>query len=744
MHKIIFIIICSVSLYATDTMIHGNVYGLDKEGEEKELPGVRVWWKGTDLGGYSSEYGHFMFDLSPESNTLIFQIAGFPSDTLVVEDTGEFIFHTMKPFDTGQEVVVEAKEPNRIINQSSIQNEEKITSTQLGKLACCNLSEAFEADPSVNVEFTDPVSGSKQIKLMGLHGKYSQIMIEKIPFVRGLNIPFGLSYLPGPWIESISISKGAADVSTGFESTTGQINIELKKPDEVNESVVNMFYDIGNRTEINSVFNRQISDKLSLINMFNANVIPNMNDMNSDGLNDRPATRNLNFSSKVKYDQEKTKAQAGVRFLIDERESEFVSVGLANHFDISNSRGELFFKAGTFGRNKSLGMTGSLSWQENKTINNLGDLENEFRLRNNSAQFNFQIDHGINKMPNNSEQIISFGASLLYDDFSNEIFEFGPLDGMEVLNRFTYLTPGLFVNYKNMSLDFLDFSFGLRADHNYLNGIFLTPRTHIKIKPFEGLDLRLSGGRGHRYANALAENVFLFLYDQNADFSRIAGFEQTAMETAWNYGATLNYLFDFGLKNISFSAEYFMTKFENRVVVDQYRYGGEYSPQIFETSNAYSESYGADLIVPVFENLEISTSARIQNSFFENLDNKLVREPLSAIIRSMNNLNYDLESWDMSFRFTASYFGQGKRTIERAGSESFQNFDPFWIFSGQINKEIKSLDLELYVGMRNIGSYTIFSGNVDAQAVAANYFGTDLWGPIMGRNIYFGIDWSGF
>lgn len=739
MQKIILLLICSISLYSSDTMIHGNVYGLDKEGNETELPGVQVWWKGTDLGGLSDQNGHFMFDLSPESNTLIFQMAGYPNDTLVVEDTGEFIFHTLEPFDTGKEVVVEAKEPNRIINQSSIQNEEKITGTQLGKLACCNLSEAFESDPSVHVEFSDPVSGSKQMKLMGLHGKYSQIMVEKIPFVRGLNIPFGLSYLPGPWIESISISKGAADVSTGFESTTGQINIELKKPDEINESLVNMFYDVGNRTEINSVFNRNISDKLSMINMFNANIIPNMNDMNSDGLNDRPATRNLNFSSKVKYNGDLSKAQAGVRFLIDERESEFASLGITNHFDISNSRGELFFKGGTYGKNMTMGMTGSLSWQENKTINSFGIAENEFRLRNNSAQINFMVDQGFGEMPSESDNVLSYGGSILYDDFSNEIFA-----NSNALNNFSFFTPGIFLNFKNMSLDYLDFSLGLRADYNYLNDIFLTPRAHLRFKPFDGLDLRLSGGRGHRYANALAENVFLFLYDQNADFSRIAGFEQTAMETAWNYGATLNYLFDFGLKNISFSAEYFMTNFENRVVVDQYRYGGDYTPQIFETSSAYSESYGADLILPIFKDLELSTSARVQNSFFENTQGDLVREPLSAIIRSVNNINYDLTSLDMTLRFTATYFGSGKRTIQRAGSNSFQNFDPFWIFGGQINKEIKSLDLELYVGMQNISSYTIFSGDVDAQAISANYFGTDLWGPIMGRNIYFGIDWKGF
>lgn len=737
--KIISLVLFALSIAYSGEMIHGNVYGLNQNGEETELSGVRVWWMGTELGGFSDENGHFMFDLHPNSKTLIFQIAGYPTDTLFVENTNEFIFHTLEPFKTSKDVVVTAELPKKEISRSSIQNEEVITSKQLSSMACCNVSEAFEVDPSVNVEFTDPVSGSKQIKLMGLHGKYSQIMIEKIPFVRGINIPFGLSYIPGPWVESISISKGSADVTSGFESTTGQINIELKKPNQIDDGIVNGFGDIGGRAEFNKVFNKEISNKVSTIGFVNANLIPNLIDMNSDGFFDRPSSRNLNLMNKFFFNGDKTRGQIGLRFLIDNRQSEFQNQIISNNFEIDNSRAELFFKSGTAGGNYSMGLIGSVSWQENRTDNLLNQSNNTFLLQNTSAQVSYQFDYGFNDAPLESDNKLSLGFSTLYDNFQNQVTNGGSFN-----SNLNYLTPGLFINYKNMSLDYVDFSLGFRADYNDINGAFFTPRTHIKITPTDNLDIRLSLGAGHRYTNPLAENVFLFLYDNNADYNSITSFAQNQMESAINYGGTVNWFFDFGLEGISFSAEYFNTVFSNRVIIDQYRYSGAYSPQIYETSNAYSESYGADLIIPLTDYLEFNFSGRIENSFFENQNGDMLREPLSAIIKSNNTVYYDINSLDISIRFTASYFGQGKRTVERENGNSFQDFDPFWIFGGQINKEFDSIKLEIFAGVQNLSSYTIFEDGADEQAVSANYFGTDLWGPLMGRNIYFGFNWRGF
>ena len=183
----------TIFLRAEEIMIHGNVYGLDINGERVGLSGVRVQWLGSDKGGLSNASGHFMFNTDGDIRQLVFQMPGYQTDTLLIEDIHKFIHFDMKPVQT-EEALVTGQQPVKIY-ESSLEAKETITRKQLSHLACCNLSEAFESDPNVTLQYSDPVSGAKRIRLMGLDGKYSQVMIERLPFVRGLNIPYGLSFL---------------------------------------------------------------------------------------------------------------------------------------------------------------------------------------------------------------------------------------------------------------------------------------------------------------------------------------------------------------------------------------------------------------------------------------------------------------------------------------------------------------------------------------------------------------------
>ena len=105
------------------------------------------------------------------------------------------------------------------------------------------------------------------------------MMIELVPFYRGLNIPLGLSLVPGSWLESISISKGASDVTNGFESTTGQINVELLKPQNPDHKIVNYFMDNNGRYELNGGWNLQFSENLSGSLLLHTGQMQNFTDM---------------------------------------------------------------------------------------------------------------------------------------------------------------------------------------------------------------------------------------------------------------------------------------------------------------------------------------------------------------------------------------------------------------------------------------------------------------------------------
>ena len=134
-----------------------------------------------------------------------------------------------------------------------VTNTATMTSKELLKAACCNLSESFETNPSIDVNFSDALTGTKQIKMLGLTSPYLMITEENIPSVRGASQAYGLSFTPGTWVESIQITKGAGSVVNGYESISGQINTELIKPINDIPFFLNVYGSTDSRFEINTI-----------------------------------------------------------------------------------------------------------------------------------------------------------------------------------------------------------------------------------------------------------------------------------------------------------------------------------------------------------------------------------------------------------------------------------------------------------------------------------------------------------
>jgi hypothetical protein len=147
-----------------------------------------------------------------------------------------------------QEVYVSAYEVGRVKGRG-VGNTELISSRELLRAACCNLGESFTTNPSVDVNYADAATGAQQIKLLGLSGTYVQMLTENIPNHRGAAAPYSLGFIPGPWMQSIQVSKGASSVKNGYESITGQINVEFKKPQGTPFVDANLFYNTKGKVE---------------------------------------------------------------------------------------------------------------------------------------------------------------------------------------------------------------------------------------------------------------------------------------------------------------------------------------------------------------------------------------------------------------------------------------------------------------------------------------------------------------
>ena len=209
--------------------LKGSVFEVVGKKKLSPIPGVSVHWINTNVGTTTNSDGKFTLKTVEHAHMLVVKSIGFAADTVHVHDIEEYLNVVLKEGSalTGVEVIY--RKGGISFLTLDPRNTQIISTGELRKAACCNLAESFETNPSVDASFTDAVTGTKQIQMLGLAGKYTQIMQENIPTIRGLSSVYGLEYIPGAWVNSIYLSKGAGSVVNGYESLTEQINVDMKK-----------------------------------------------------------------------------------------------------------------------------------------------------------------------------------------------------------------------------------------------------------------------------------------------------------------------------------------------------------------------------------------------------------------------------------------------------------------------------------------------------------------------------------
>ena len=252
--RVIFLAGLIVSVLAAHAQgVSGTVVGRSNDGRKESIIGAVVLWEGTRSGTVTDASGHYRIGVPPSAKRLIFQSINFVSDTIVYSgQTSIDVTLREATVDMGT-VNVEGERSATYINSRDPQQFQVLNEKELCKAACCNLSESFETNASVDAAYADAITGTRQIRMLGLEGKYTQILFDNIPAVRGLSSTYGLTYVPGPWVKNIYITKGVGSISSGYESMAGQINVALKNPDTAERFHLNAYAGSGGRTELNLV-----------------------------------------------------------------------------------------------------------------------------------------------------------------------------------------------------------------------------------------------------------------------------------------------------------------------------------------------------------------------------------------------------------------------------------------------------------------------------------------------------------
>lgn len=715
--------------------VSGIVLAEDTKGNLSPLQGASVYWNGSNKGTVSDDKGIFIMPENEQNSKLVVSYAGFQTDSTEVNGTGQLQI-VLSAKGQLQGITIKGKPKFSYINYLGAMRNMTINSDDLLKAACCNLSESFETNPSVDVSYSDAVTGSKQIQLLGLAGIYTQLTVENLPGPRGLATPLGLNSIAGPWIESIQLSKGTGSVANGFESSAGQINVELKNPEASEKLYLNGYVNDMGKTDINLNLAQHIGDKWSTGLLLHDDFLYNKVDFNKDGFRDLPTGNLFSAVNKWAYQDHKgVEIQFGVKALVDDKTGGEMNYDLkdkmtTNHYGlgIKTNRYEGFSKIGYVFPGKmykSIGL--QLSGFDYRQDSYFG------LITYNAHQSNFYSNLIYQSIIGNSANKFRTGLSLTADKY-DELYKTQNFKRNEIV-------PGAFFEYTYSLEKKLSAVAGFRIDHNNLYGWFATPRLNIRYEPIENTVIRLSAGRGQRTANIFAENMGALVSARTVNI--ISNSKEKAYglspEVAWNKGISLDQKFTLFSRDAMASFDFYRNDFTNQVVVDM-----EDARQIkFYNLNgkSFSNSFQSELnFIPV-KKLNVRVAYRhfdVKTTY----GNQLLEKPFTAADRAFINLDYELKTWKLNY--TVNYVGKKRipSTTENPAEYQMSQYSPsYFSMNAQVSKSFgKNKNWELYVGGENLTNYFQKNVIIAADEPFGNYFDASMvWGPVSGRLLYGGF-----
>ena len=718
--------------------------------DEANLPlmGAEVYWNGTQIGVSTDDNGTFTLKRTENSNTLVISYIGYKTKTVKVTNS-EALHIQLEPQSALEEVVVTQKRANTMKSQWQVANLHTMSSGELLKAACCNLSESFSTNPSIDVNFSDAVTGNKQIKMLGLTSPYILMAEENIPAMRGASQAYGLSFVPGTWIESIQITKGAGSVINGYESISGQINYEIEKPINARPFFLNLYTSEDSRYELNAHTKVKLSDKWATSLLAHGNVRQRKSDHNHDGFIDNPIGNQINLLNRWQY----SNAEKGwvsfvnLNYMKDERQAGQIDYnpltdkGTTNawgsevnseRFTLSNKTGYVFPDTPY----KSIGLQNSFQSHRQDSYFGL----NSYDIHQKSWYGNLIY----NSIIGNTQHKFATGLSGTYDDYNEQLTTSALAGDFSRIDR----SVGAFFEYTYDNSSNFSFVAGIRADsHNNL-GNFITPRFHLRYNPWKQATFRLSAGRGKRAANVIAENQQLLassrqLHIIGGDGGKLYGLNP---EIAWNYGASFLQAFKIWGKNAELSVDFYLTHFDNQVVVDL-----DHSPQqaLFYNldGKSFANSLQAEVSITPVKGLDFKAAYKyydVQTQFTKGQ----LEKTLTPKHRWFANIAYETadthENNHSQWKFDVTFNWLGEQRLPTTATNPLpyrlSDYAPsFATLNAQITR-VFSKTFEMYVGGENLTNYKQANGILAADAPFGAYFDSTMqYAPAFGQMYYAGL-----
>ncbi len=747
-----------------------------RDAEGRPLAGASVYWAGTTVGTSADGGGAFRLHRVKGRELLVASFLGYVNDTLRVDAAAQQAAFGLRAEGVELEgVVVEAAQSGNFVKRDGIVKGEMISFAGLCKMACCNLAESFENSASVTVGYSDAISGARQIKMLGLAGTYTQILDENRPVMRGLSAPYGLSYTPGMWLNSIQVSKGVASVTAGHDAITGQINLEHRKPTDEERLFVNLYLDDELRPEANisTAFPVSRDGKLSSVLLLHGSADTDVRKMdhNRDGFRDLPRSAQFNVANKWLYAADngmqirwgwKYVEESRLGGMLDYRNTRSMREAMAREWDWERTGGTMPLY-GSHIRNRNangyfkLGMPVGASVydadaQDEKRSNLalVADFDhfdeeayfglNDYAGRQNSVSVQAMYNHYFTYRSS-----LNVGVQARLDYIRESLLNRTPwIDGR---TRADYDWDrneeeiGAYAEYTYAVRDRFSVVAGLRGDYNaFYDRFFLTPRGHVKWNITPSTTLRASAGLGYRSTNVLTDNIGMLATGRAIVVPELGDLDR--LEQALTVGGSLTQTFGLvkpGDATLSF--DYFRTQFFHAVVVDQ-----EYDPEtirVYGSSGpSWTDTYQIDFSWSPVERLDLFATFRYTDSemTIRRSDGRPVQvdRPLVSRYKTLLNIQYATKFRRWVFDATAQLNGPARIPTQTGDLADSRHSPRYPMFYAQVSRKVGRFDI--YVGCENIADYRQEDPILNWENPYDYRFNSmNVWGPLMGRKFYAGL-----
>ena len=765
--RIELIIVYCFSLFVSECKSQVDIKG-SVSYDEKAIEFARVSLYPLSKHVLSKKNGSFSFrDVQIGRYAIECSSIGFQTikDTIDVTKESRDIFlpivFTQQIMELDAIVVTGTKTYKRKTNSNVIVN--VLSSESLEKVQSCNLAEGLRFQPGLRVETNCQTCNYTQLRMNGLAGGYSQVLINGRPIFSPITGLYGLEQLPVNMIDRVEVIRGGGSSLYGSSAIGGTVNVITKLPKK-NSFDLNYTYQNINSLSNDHILNGNftaVNEKKNMgISLFLNGRRREFYDHNSDGYSELPLLENNSFGFNSFYLPKKNhKLELSVsnlneyRFGGEMRETESAYLRdqaeerthrvwmISSDYQINfNNELSSFIAYAAFQhtyRSHYTGVTPDdslelIDFNENPPYG-LSDVS--------TLNIGMQFNHKIENFLTSGSNVFTFGTELLLDAVFDEIPTYNYLINQEIQDL------GMFLQSDWALLPKLNLLSGCRLDINNTVDIpILSPRISLLYKLKKNTQLRLSYGTGFRAPQAFDTDLHIAF--AGGGISRVTLDSNLLEERSQSFSTSINYDKPYANFIFGFTFEGFHTLLNNAFYLQPN--GSDDFGLLFEKQNGQSATVSGltlELRANYKQKIQFEAGGTLQTNKYENtvpyIDGL---PPTREFIRTPNHYGFMVLSLNPSKRLSANinYVYTGQMLVPHfAGAENqlfdeMVNTEMFSNLSFKLNyaMDIKksNLIMEYYLGVKNI-----LNAYQDDFDIGKNRDSNFIYGPAQPRTFFGGI-----